>query len=272
MNAERTHSVKLYRYDPSFDKEPYYEQFIIPHQKGMRVLDALDYIYEQLEHPFAYHWFCGTKRCGMCSVMVNGKPSLACWEAAHDHMIVEPLRHFPIIRDLVVDFSENEKTLTELRPQPIRKAPYEGFPENLSAGEMQAHLDLMSCIDCRLCVAACPKTDPADPTYKGFVGPYTLVQLAKVGVDPRFDIDLTQSLLKGRIQDCGSCNDCGETCPNQIPILKGAIDKLRDRLVDDGVYKIRAWNIIKKLPLSLRKWSRCKLNLTLGERMGHQHS
>src|SRR5690348_15373622 len=74
-------AVTLYRYDPSTDAAPRYESFSVPQSPGMRVLDALDYIYEQTDHSFAYRWFCGTKRCGGCGVTVNGKAVLGCWEA-----------------------------------------------------------------------------------------------------------------------------------------------------------------------------------------------
>lgn len=252
-------SVSIYRFDPSVDSIPRYETFSVPQTQGMRVLDALDYVYEQLDHSFAYRWFCGTKRCGGCGVMVNGEAQLSCWEAVQPAMKIEPLRHLPVVRDLVVDFTESERQLTSLHPVLVRKEPYPGFPEPITHPQMKAHFDLMACIDCRVCVAACDALDK--PGHEAFAGPYALVQLAKVALDPRNGADLTNAVIDARIDLCASCNDCTDACPNDIPVLVGAIDPLRDDLIRRGVYRVPLWGLIRRLPIRLRGWIHCRLGL-----------
>src|SRR3954469_11662606 len=56
-----------------------YQQFEVPYQKSMRVLDALNWIAENAATDLAYRWFCGSKMCGTCAVRMNGREVLACW-------------------------------------------------------------------------------------------------------------------------------------------------------------------------------------------------
>jgi fumarate reductase (CoM/CoB) subunit B len=258
-------TVELYRFDPDTDAAPRFESHAVPRQPQMRVLDALDHIYEQQAHPFGYRWYCGTKRCGMCGVSVNGKPVLACWEAAEDSMRVEPLPHFPVIRDLVVDFTANEQRLISLHPVLHRREAYPGFPEPVSHAEMTAHFDLMACIDCRVCDAACGVLDT--PGGDRFAGPYALVQLAKASLHARDGDDRVDAILDTAIEQCLSCGSCVEACPNDVPILVGAIDPLRDRLIEEGIYRVRGWRLIRRLPARVRAFLRCRLGWSLGERL-----
>jgi succinate dehydrogenase/fumarate reductase iron-sulfur protein len=225
MSTDETVHLRIARFDPGDDEETYYEDFDVPVIRDMRILDALDYVYSQLSHEFAFRWYCGTKRCGQCAVMVNGRPQLACWEPVQEEMTVEPLRHFPVIRDLVVDFSENEEQLTALRPVLERDEPYAGFPEETTHADMRQHYRLMDCIDCRICVAACSVVGAEGS--EEFAGPYALVQLAKIATHAQNGVDLTDQIVAAHPEFCGECNDCVSSCPNQIPILSGAINVLR---------------------------------------------
>ncbi len=54
------------------------ETFRVPYQKGMRVLDALNWIAENAATDLAFRWFCGSKMCGTCAVRMNGREVLAC--------------------------------------------------------------------------------------------------------------------------------------------------------------------------------------------------
>jgi succinate dehydrogenase/fumarate reductase-like Fe-S protein len=85
------------------------QQFQVPYQRAMRVLDALNWIAENEAHDLAYRWFCGSKMCGTCALRMNGREVLACWEAVEPDMTIEPLRNLPVIRDLVVDRAPFER-------------------------------------------------------------------------------------------------------------------------------------------------------------------
>ena len=82
--------ARIYRFDPSVDASPRYDSFEVPFVDGMRVLDVLDHVYEELAENIGYRWYCGVQRCGSCAVRVNGREMLACWEPAERDMVIEP--------------------------------------------------------------------------------------------------------------------------------------------------------------------------------------
>jgi succinate dehydrogenase / fumarate reductase iron-sulfur subunit len=174
-------------------------------------------------------------------------------------MRVEPLPRFPVVRDLVVDFAENEAALVRLRPLLVGgDDSYTSFPEPVTHDEMRPHFDLTRCIDCRICVASCSVL--RDDPESDFVGPYALVQLAKVALHPRFDDPgLADRVVASGIEQCHSCNDCTNACPCDVPVLTGAIDPLREVLVREGRYRIHFWWIIQRMPGWLRSLLRCRL-------------
>src|SRR5690242_1096089 len=108
-----------------------FQEFAVPYQKWMRVLDALNWLAEYAAADLAYRWFCGSKMCGTCAVRMNGREVLACWEAVEPDMVIEPLRNLTVVRDLVVDRSRYEDTVAKLQPWIERREPYPGFPEPL---------------------------------------------------------------------------------------------------------------------------------------------
>lgn len=235
----------------------------------MTVIDALDYVRDNFSSSLAYRWFCGVKKCGLCSVMVDGRPALSCWEPARSGMLVEPLRNFAVVKDLVIDRSKYDEIMLQMKPHEVRREPYPGYPEPIKPGEMLASMSASDCIECLVCMAACPVLSEQDfqgtPPFAGFVGPAPLVRLAKYQLDPRDGGDRSEILLMGRIEDCGSCNECSIACPKEIDVLGDAIDGLRNDLITRGVYHVRGWSLIRRLPRSIRKLAKCTLHLTFGE-------
>jgi succinate dehydrogenase/fumarate reductase iron-sulfur protein len=215
------HAVRatIFRYEPGVDAAPRYETFEVPYARGMRVLDVLEAIREDLGHSIA-----GVKKCGLCAMTVNGRPCLTCWEPAERDMTIEPLKGFPVIRDLVVDRSADDERFLEVEPFLYRRAdrPYPGLPEPLTAGEMRRAATMMNCIECLMCVAACPV--PADR----FVGPAALVQLARWAFDPRDGRDRGALAIRSGIRECADCGDCTAVCPAGIPVKEMAIAGLRE--------------------------------------------
>ena len=114
-----------------------YQEFQVPYQKWMRVLDALNWIAENAAADLAFRWFCGSKMCGTCAVRMNGREVLACWEAVEPNMVIEPLRNLPVIRDLVVDRTRYEDKVASLEPWIERAEPYAEFPELLRHKETE---------------------------------------------------------------------------------------------------------------------------------------
>ena len=218
--------VTVRRQNPATDEQPRFERFEVPYSKWMRVLDVLEYINEDLGSGLGYRWLCGVKKCGTCAVKMNGREVLACWEAAEPDMLIEPLDHAPLLRDLVVDRSDYEKKLMMITPWMERNNTYPGFPEALTHTEMKSANTAMHCISCMACMSACPVLDFGDLT--NFAGPAVLVQLGQRALDPRDKLD--RGVIAHEVCDvfsCVSCYKCEEVCPAEIPIVSGVIEPLK---------------------------------------------
>ncbi|MGB6538074.1 MAG: 2Fe-2S iron-sulfur cluster-binding protein [Xanthobacteraceae bacterium] len=221
-----TITAKIYRFDPTVDNAPYDETYRVPYVKWMRVLDVLIHISETLGVEYAHRWYCGVKKCGTCAVRVNGREVLSCWEPAQAEMVIEPLRHLPVVRDLIVDREPYEQRVMDLRPLMVRTSPYQGLPEKITDREMRAASFAMDCINCMACFSACPVLDLGDLTH--FAGPAPLVQLAQIALDPRDGLDRV-SLIQDTacVFECVSCYRCEEVCPVEIPIVSQIIEPLK---------------------------------------------
>jgi succinate dehydrogenase/fumarate reductase iron-sulfur protein len=203
-----------------------YQEFQVPYQKWMRVLDALNWIAENAAADLAFRWFCGSKMCGTCAVRMNGREVLACWEAVEPNMVIEPLRNLPVIRDLVVDRTRYEDKVASLAPWIERREPYAGFPEPLTHKQMKDASKALDCISCMCCYSACPVIGLGNLT--DFAGPAPLVQLGQTALDPRNDPEkVRRSLELSGIFNCVSCYKCEEVCPSHIPIVSQVIEPLK---------------------------------------------
>jgi succinate dehydrogenase/fumarate reductase iron-sulfur protein len=218
--------VKVRRFDRDGGAD--LQQFQVPYQRAMRVLDALNWIAENAAPDLAFRWYCGSKMCGTCAVRMNGREVLACWEAVEPVMTIEPLRNLPVIRDLVVDRAPFERKVASFAPWIERAEPYAGFPEPLSHKEMKNASKALDCIGCMACYSACPVIGLGDLTR--FAGPAPLVQLGQTALDPRNDpAKVARALAETDIFSCVSCYKCEEVCPAGIPIVTRVIEPLKTR-------------------------------------------
>jgi succinate dehydrogenase/fumarate reductase iron-sulfur protein len=216
--------VRVRRYER--DRNGELQQFEVPYQKGMRVLDALNWIAENALPDLAYRWYCGSKMCGTCALRLNGREVLACWEAVERDMLIEPLRNLPVLRDLVVDRTPFERKVASFEPWIDRAAPYPGFPEPLSHKQIKNASKALDCIGCMACYSACPVIGLGDLT--NFAGPAPLVQLGQTALDPRNSPQkIARALALSGIFHCVSCYKCEEVCPAHIPIVSGVIEPLK---------------------------------------------
>ena len=221
-----TISVRVQRFDPTQDAAAYFESFTVPYAKWMRVLDVLIYISDEHGSDLSYRWYCGSKMCGTCAMRVNGREVLACWEGAERDMTIEPLRNFPVARDLSVDRQPYEELVLSLKPWIERGSAYPGFPEPLTHRQMRFASGALDCISCGACYSACLVVGLGDVTR--FAGPAPLVQLAQKALDPRDSLDRSVDLIdRASIFSCVSCYRCEEVCPAGIPIVSAVIEPLK---------------------------------------------
>lgn len=103
--AEKNVQVTISRFDPSVDKKPYDQTYEVPVVEGMSVLDALDYIYDNLDGSLAYyaHAACSQGICRRCTIVINDKPSLMCQTLIEGDLKLGALQKFKVVKDLVYE-------------------------------------------------------------------------------------------------------------------------------------------------------------------------
>lgn len=131
-------TIRIHRYDPTVDAEPWYQVIEgVPYQ-GLSVLDVLRHVFYHMDPSLSFWQMCGKGSCGACAMVVNGRPVLACSQPAGREMVIEPHFKFHVVKDLLVDFS--------------RAAT--GFCS--PGGVVQVLIDPARCIHCQDCVRLCP--------------------------------------------------------------------------------------------------------------------
>ena len=154
--------VEILRYDPDKDNEPYYQSFQVPCEEEWVILDATNYIKDNIDRTLSYRWSCHMAVCGSCGMMINGEPTLSCHAFVRDmpdKIRVEPLENFPVARDLIVDMDSFVGKLSSVKPyinaaevHSIDEGCYVQYPQQLDNFQQYTH-----CINCLLCYSACPQ-------------------------------------------------------------------------------------------------------------------
>src|SRR5215467_11967826 len=113
--------LEIARYAPEKDEKPSFQSFEVPFRKDWVVLDALNHIKDKVDGSLTYRWSCRMGICGSCGMMVNGEPKLTCATfltayASEGRIRVQPLRYFPVIRDLVVALDDFLGKLASVKP------------------------------------------------------------------------------------------------------------------------------------------------------------
>ncbi|MEU6715277.1 succinate dehydrogenase iron-sulfur subunit [Nonomuraea sp. NPDC046802] len=220
MNAAtRTIRMEVARYRPGQDAEPVTQSYEVPLISDWAVLDGLNYIKDQLDGSLSYRWSCRMGVCGSCGMTVNGEPRLTCGtfltEYGQGPVRIEPLKGFPVIRDLVVDIDEFLAKLSSVRPWLVREgeelpltSEYAQTPEQLDAYKQYS-----MCINCLLCYSACP-VYVLDPD---FLGPAAIALAQRYNLDSRDMDDRFDVLnLDEAVWACTFVGECTRVCPKHV--------------------------------------------------------
>jgi fumarate reductase iron-sulfur subunit len=219
-------TLRVARFRPERKGEPYFDEFEVPFTEDTVVLDALNYIKDNLDGSLTYRWSCRMGVCGSCGMMVNGEPRLTCavflreFYPGHPErvpIVVEPLRYFPVIRDLVVDMSDFLNKLKEVKPWIIRedeKSVEEG--EYLQTPEeIELYKQFSMCINCMLCYSACPVFGKDQE----FIGPAAIALGHRYNLDSRDQGETQRSKaieVDWGIWDCTFVGECSVVCPKDV--------------------------------------------------------
>ena len=231
--AQRSETRRLcvYRSDRG-DGGGHFDTFDVPVGPHTTLIEALRWIQLHRDSSLSLRHSCMHASCGTCGVRVNGREQLACVCALADYedeIRVEPLANLPSRTDVVVDVDPfYERFPTE---HPIIRVS-EVLPTAQPPAEHDAFVRLEDCIECGICLSACPVGAPAT----GFVGPAALVAAKRMLEEPRGSESEDVLAWLGRpegVWQCTTCRACEDACPVGIAPVAPIID-IRRTLVDRG--------------------------------------
>jgi succinate dehydrogenase / fumarate reductase iron-sulfur subunit len=243
--------LKVFRGEPG--EAGRYDEFDVPVGEGMVVLDALHWIQGNRAPDLAVRWNCKAAKCGSCSGEVNGRPRLMCKTRLSDFdldepITVEPMRAFPLIRDLVTDVSWNYEVNKSIQAfTPPADTPQSEW--RWQQQDIERVQEYRKCIECFLCQDVCHVLRNHE-TEKPFMGPRFLVRTAGLEMHPIDDAD-RRGYLKdvGGIGYCNITKCCTEVCPEHIKITDNAIIPLKERVADEFYDPIQwAWRKLRGKP------------------------
>jgi fumarate reductase iron-sulfur subunit len=235
---QKTITLTIACYRPEKRAAPFYRSYEAPFKKEWVVLDALNYIKDQLDGTIAYRWSCRMGVCGSCGMLLNGIPKLACASYLSDYapgpIIVEPLSYFPVVRDLVVQIDGFLEKLKKVKPWIIREDKSAVDGEFLQTpDQVEAYRQYSHCINCTLCYAACPVYG-LEPQ---FIGP------AAIALAQRYNLDSRDQGAKERREICNDSDgiwhctfvgECSRVCPKNVD-PSGAIQRYK---LDSALHSI----------------------------------
>ncbi len=226
-------------------KDGNFENYKTEISEGMVVLDAVHQIQAESAPDMAVRWNCKAGKCGSCSAEINGSPKLMCMTRMGDMnqdepISIEPMRAFPVVKDLVTDVSWNyevKKKIKKFKPKPPEA---DGF-WRMEQADVERVQEFRKCIECFLCQDVCHVLREHH-LHDEFVGPRFFVYTAALEMHPLDTEDRLDELAKA--QGIGYCNItkcCTNVCPENITITDNAIIPLKERVADE------AYDPIKKL-------------------------
>jgi fumarate reductase iron-sulfur subunit len=240
--------LEIARYSPECDGEPHLQTYEVPFRKEWVVLDALNHIKDKVDGSLTYRWSCRMGICGSCGVMVNGEPRLGCATFLSSYagngkpVRIEPLRYFPIVRDLVTELSDFLAKLKKVKPWLIPKQ--ERLLEQGEFLQTPEQLDnykgLSMCINCTLCYSACPVVG----LDSLFVGPAAIALAQRYNKDSRDQGAEARTLVLAHpdgIWGCTFVGECTRVCPKHVDPA-GAIQQYKLRAAWEWVERLLPWN------------------------------
>ena len=196
---------------------------------GPMVLDALLYIKDHLDSSLGFRRSCREGICGSCAMNIDGKNTLACLTPLKDKMVIYPLPHMPIIKDLIPNMTNFYKQYESIKPW-LHSSKKNDTMEHIQTIEERRKLDGMyECILCACCSTSCPSYWWNSDKY---LGPAVLMQAYRWIEDSRDEntIERMEYLDDAmKLYRCKTIMNCSNTCPKGLNPGQ-AIGKLKQKV------------------------------------------
>ena len=225
-------TLKIRRFNPEKDPEPWWGEYQFKAEPTDRLLDALNHVKWYLDGTLTYRRSCAHGVCGSDAMLINGHNGLACkllLKNLGSRITVEPMRGFRVIKDLLVDMESFFDKYKAVKPYLITQSP-EPDQERLQSPEDRERFDdTTKCILCGACTTSCPSFW-ANPDY---LGPAAVVNAHRFifdsrdeGKEERLDILNTAE----GVWRCRTIFNCVEACPRGINVTR-AIGEVKKALL-----------------------------------------
>jgi succinate dehydrogenase / fumarate reductase iron-sulfur subunit len=214
--------LKIRRFDPESNKEPWWGEYDVEAEPTDRVLDALHYVKDNIDGTLAFRRSCGHGVCGSDAMRINGRNLLACKVLIQDvgnKVTIQPLLSMPVIKDLVVDMEPFFEKYRSVMPFLVNDDPLPPGERLQSPEDRVVFDDTTKCILCAACTTSCPSYW----ANESYVGPAAIVQAH------RFIFDSRDQAAQERLEilnerdgawRCRTVFNCVEACPREIDVTK----------------------------------------------------
>ncbi len=188
-----------------------YSTFVVPFVSNMDVLDGLRFVREHLDPTLGFRAACGEGKCGLCGVVVDGKPALACKRRLEAERVttLDPLPGFPVVCDLLVDrtryYDEERELLARIEAREVPDAP-------VGAGRHEEYLAFKDCTECSLCTATCPSAPALSHPH---AGPSGFLQAVRSVL---FESARSTAAGGEELYQCLLCGQCEVVCPRGVTV------------------------------------------------------
>lgn len=221
----KTFTLRVLRYNPDSDAVPHPQDFTVPYEEDWVVLDALNWVKDNVDGSLTYRWSCHMAVCGSCGMMIDDEPTLSCKAFLRDYLgkdgdgivTVAPLKNFPIEKDLVIVMDGFLEKLEAVKPWIIRTS--EKSVEDGTFSQLPKQLKRFKrhsmCINCLLCYAACPQVG----LNPGFIGPAALALAHRYNLDSRdqgSEVRKDVTASADGVWECTFVSACSEVCPKDV--------------------------------------------------------
>jgi fumarate reductase iron-sulfur subunit len=234
--------LNVLRFNPHLAGDvPRMQSYEVDQADGMTLFIALNEVRDTQDPSLSFDFVCRAGICGSCSMMINGRPGLACRILTKDvgpEITLAPLPVFELIADLSVNtgkwmqaMSEQLQTWVHAKETELDLKRIEDPMEPELAEEIY---ELDRCIECGCCVAGCG-TARMRPDFVGAVG---LAKVARFRLDPRderTDEDFYELVGDDNgVFGCMSLLACHDVCPKELP-LQTQIAFIRRKMLKQGI-------------------------------------
>ncbi|RJX39331.1 succinate dehydrogenase iron-sulfur subunit [Paenibacillus pinisoli] len=211
------------------ESKPYTEEFELPYRPNMNVISGLMEIQRNpvtssgsKTSPVCWESNCLEEVCGACSMVINGKPRQACSalvDQLEQPIRLEPMRTFPVVRDLVINRERMFNALKKVKAWIPIDGTYDLGPgPRMAETKRQWAYELSKCMTCGVCLESCPNVNDRN----SFIGPAAISQVRLFNAHPTGEMNKEERLdalmTDGGIEGCGNSQNCVRSCPKGIPL------------------------------------------------------